>query len=212
MMRRKSKPIEDLRESSDSCAATPVRLIRRGQGFEVNPACDGMALKFMSHRYHAAAEDGRCRLRSLPVPLIWPRIAGAFKDRRELVADAGLESLVAEYLRRQGRDVILEGDRPRPLGAPAELPPGGVYPDPAFLKFVQAFERGVVRYHADGDFKRYGAAWFVAQVARAYPQARIVVAVTRKADARKLQRALQQTLDRPVLRLHDGHHPICSSP
>jgi hypothetical protein len=207
MLRRKLKLIEDPRESSDSGAATPVRLIRRGQGFEINPPCDDLALEFLSLRNSAAAKDGQCRVESLPVRLVVRRCTGAFHDREEMIANAGLESLVAEWLQRQGRKVIFEGDRPSPLGSPAPLPPGGVYPDPAILKFVQQFDRGVVRYQPDRIPDAFESAWFIAQIAKAYPQARIVVAVTRTADAKKLQRTLQRTLNRPVLRVHSGHHP-----
>lgn len=173
----------------------PVVVRRFGQFVFVTPPVPELEERF-STVYHGAASDPDLGFCVIPVadPLVRPVELNDGRPAQQ--AFAGLRPLVVEWLRSAGYAVTETGPRL------AKLPP----PDYARLKrwklvdrgvldFLHAAERGLIRYDRRGKVR---PARLVAQMALAWPDARIVVVATRSRDATRLRRSLVRLLGRSV--------------
>jgi hypothetical protein len=176
-------PTTTVNDLSLCVTADQVTLVRVGQYVHVVPSVAGLDRLFFSG-YHKA-DPGGVVFRILE-PLLWEceDVLGV----RYWQGFAGLEALLRALFERAGVEVVPKGKRPAPLPPPDlgrldDLDPH----DTTLLEFVQQHERGLIRLPAGGAVR---PARLVAQVALAYPELRVAVAVTRNADARAVARAL----------------------
>lgn len=151
-------------------------LQRDGQHVSLEPVV-GLAEEFVTVR-HVPDPDGG-RVLAVPHPLVWPQEVR--RGRRVLQTFAGLEPLLVDWLKRRGHEVELTGDRPPTWPAPdsGRLADFDGSLDGHLLDFVRHRERGLVRHGPAVDPAR-----LVAQVARGWRRARVLVMATRRRDAK----------------------------
>lgn len=167
-----------------------VRFHRDGQYLNIEPAVPDLKNYFFAFR-HLPMDDKShgMRVRKIPDLLVWQDKDGRGTDYSQCYA--GLEPLVREVLETAGIDVILAGERPAELTEPRLAKLGDFDPiDTTVLDLVRRNDRGLIRY----DAQHVCPARLIAQVALAWPRAKIVVAVTRADHAGVLRKELSAHL------------------
>jgi hypothetical protein len=163
-----------------------VTVHRHGQFVDVIPAPEGL-LGLLQTLAHRPELDAACGVRV--VPRLEPMFGGWRKAAEIRVSCwAGLEPVVCRALRDAGHRVRRTGTGPPPLAPPAaDAFYGWGARDEALLDYVQRVDRGIIRIRReDVDVAR-----LVAQVAQAWPEARLAVAAARVADVLALHRQLR---------------------
>lgn len=131
--------------------------------------------------------------RSLAVGRVPAPLYREMTDENGTVLDchAGLLPVVFRFAERAGYPIRLQRQPPVRLPEPDFPSPEQLAPlDRGFLRCVQQHERAIVRY----DSSTVDPARLVAQVATAWPQLTIAVAVTRIEEARQVRNHLLQYL------------------
>jgi hypothetical protein len=155
---------------------------------QVEPACEE-ARRAVRVAVHIGCQvpAGGLRVFAAPVSLSGER---PWLGGPALCLDAGLEPAVREALRRAGCAVECVGQAPPPLPPPDAARLGGFgVTDRTLLDAVRHHDRALLRYGPGVDLAR-----LVAEVARAWPDLTVTVAVACRDDARRLGRALRRLL------------------
>lgn len=179
-----------------------TQLRRVGQYLRLTPATPWLGSYLFTVR-HTPVDDPvhGMRVEKQPYPLIWDHRMPSGRSYSECFA--GLEPLVREVLEAAGYTVVGSGKRP------AVLPPSQLVTfenadeiDGPMLDLVRDHDRGLIRYNQE----HVQLAALVAQVALAWPKAKVVVTATRVNDARRLAGELNETLGKVGL-FTGEHHP-----
>jgi hypothetical protein len=160
---------------------------QEGQFLEVAPAPAGLK-RALHTRAHVPCPDpgGFLSVRRVPARLYRER---AEDDGPVLDCFAGLLPVVLLFAERAGHAARVQGRQAAVLPEPDGHSVGRLGPlDGGFLRCVRQHERALVRYEPSA----VNPAWLVAQVALAWPQQKIAVAVTRVEEARWLRDQMRQ--------------------
>jgi hypothetical protein len=175
--------------SADQEERRKATLFRLEQGLRVEPA-DGAVLRALTARAHAVARDpgGRSRVVADPVLLGELRAEGG---RSVLYTRATCEPVVRQVLTEAGYKIHRVGRRAALLPPPrTDWPQALGPPEHGLLRAVREQEWGLVRY----DPRGLDPARLVAQVALAWPELTVSVAVATREQAWELGRALRAYL------------------
>lgn len=175
--------------------AGPVTVRRFGHFVFITPPVQALEERFFTVD-HGATNDPEFGFCVLPVASPLVRSIMLRDGRPAQEAFAGLMPFLVKSLRDAGHTVNEAGPRLAKL-SPPDLRPfvNGKLVDRGLLDFVHATERGLIRYDRRGKVR---PARLIAQMALAWPDARIVAVVTRARDAARLRRALERLLRRRV--------------
>ena len=102
----------------------------------------------------------------------------------------GLTPLVIAELKRRGYDVKHEQKALAILPEPRLTASPDAGNDVALLKYLRTHDRGIIRYGGDVQIDR-----LVLEIATAWPNKRIVIVATRKADARGIYKRLVESME-----------------
>jgi hypothetical protein len=173
---------------------TPVRQVvsveRRGQAIVVQPPCAEVfaVLRTMKHVYASRHGVGG---RTVKITGDLFKVENEFGKPQTILA-AGMESVALHLLDSAGFEVTYSVETllpPRIIPAPDVAAARRLGPvDRAMLKFVHAHDRGLVRFKAGA----VRPARLIAQIALAFRDMKIAVALKRRADVRRLGRLLRK--------------------
>ena len=177
-----------------------IRIQRTGQYLRITPPVEDLQYYLFAVK-HEPVDDAvhGVRVEKHRQSLIW---------RQEVSGQvccqcfAGLEPLVREVLAAAGFEVEM-ANVPKALKPPTmEKLAAFDAVDMPVLDLVQRHDRGLIRY----DAAHVQPARVIAQIALAWPKAKIIVVATRLHDARKVRHELTAHIAK--VRLFDGaHHP-----
>lgn len=173
---------ERMTDNNAGSSTRIARLCRHGRFLDINPAYGWLGPVLLT-RAHLLANDerGGCRI-STEAPAL-----GTGKGLT-VRTGAGLEALLSEMLRRAA--VEIQEVRPLPPLTMTRIEPRPGLPpvDVPLLEALAAHGRVIVRY----DAEQVDAAWLVAQIGLAYPEATIGVVETRKRVAQEVARRVRR--------------------
>lgn len=166
-----------------------VTVYRYRQCFRFVPAVEGLDRLIYTRRYRFADFSGRHpEVVSIAEPLLGEEVD--VLGNQFTLGFAGLEPLLKELFEGAGVEVALKGKRPPPLlEADQDSLRSLKDLDLPMLDLVRRSDRGLIRY---SPRDRVRPARLIAQIVRAWPRKRIVIAVTRIHDARRLARCLRR--------------------
>jgi hypothetical protein len=183
-----------------------VELWRHGHSIVMEPIIPELVIAFRSVRLEPVQQRGRVSMARRHTSLVHvvreERLLG-----EGMVCHAGLGELVVEKLQQLGYEIhdygrdqdlqLAELREPRPLDGLMGKPF-----DESMLELIRAREQGLIRYAQP----EVSPARLIAQVALAFPEARIVCAATRLDDCFTLGRGLAKWINGVVV-LNHRHHP-----
>jgi hypothetical protein len=163
-----------------------ITIRRAGQYTTVMPPVDDRMRLFTTTK-HVAVDDARhgVKIVHAPLPLAWPNELHGIPVTETY---AGLEPRIKIALEAAGYEVELKGIRPGSMPRPRKPQSGGFDTDNGVLEFVRREERGLIRY----DPAHVYIDRLIAQIAEAYPKARILVIASRQNDVLHLHRRLSE--------------------
>ncbi len=187
----------------------PIVLIRNGHELGMRPHLDHMFQQLTTVKHIVKNDTDRgChivrrteRIRpSVPYSALLPGVADQTQLVQKDVTWAGLEPVLCHLLKAAGHKVVRSQPSP-PLPSPnCEIVARQGVVDHDLLKAVQLHDRLIVRYGS-----KVNRAWLVAQIALAYPTASILVAVSRRQEARWFGQHLRRWL--PDVTVVTSDHP-----